>query len=106
MINAVNVQKTFANNGNQIHVLSDVNLEIYDGDFTVIMGSSGLGKSMFGICNSYSSEVWSQGFCYDAPFCIQLHMDSRYDQPDNGGNNIYDDKKYTSGDEYSEKYNR
>lgn len=39
------VQKTFASNGQQVHVLSNVNMEIYDGDFTVIMGSSGSGKS-------------------------------------------------------------
>ena len=44
ILKAEGVQKTFANNGSQIHVLSDVNLEIYKGDFTVIMGSSGSGK--------------------------------------------------------------
>lgn len=37
--------KSFANNGGQNHVLDMINLEIYDGDFTVIMGSSGAGKS-------------------------------------------------------------
>lgn len=37
--------KSFSNNGVQNHVLDMVNLEIYDGDFTVIMGSSGAGKS-------------------------------------------------------------
>ncbi len=37
--------KSFANEGTQNHVLDNVDLEIYDGDFTVIMGSSGSGKS-------------------------------------------------------------
>lgn len=37
--------KSFSSNGVQNHVLDMVNLEIYDGDFTVIMGSSGAGKS-------------------------------------------------------------
>lgn len=37
--------KSFANNGGQNHVLDMVGLEIYEGDFTVIMGSSGAGKS-------------------------------------------------------------
>ncbi len=37
--------KSFANNGAQNHVLDKINLEIYEGDFTVIMGSSGAGKS-------------------------------------------------------------
>ncbi len=45
ILSAKNVCKSFAHNGNQIHVLSNVNLEIYRNDFTVIMGPSGSGKS-------------------------------------------------------------
>ena len=45
ILSAKNVQKTFANDGEQVHVLTNVNLDIYAGDFTVIMGSSGSGKS-------------------------------------------------------------
>ena len=45
ILSAKNVQKTFANSGEQVHVLTNVDLEIYSGDFTVIMGSSGSGKS-------------------------------------------------------------
>ncbi len=45
VLSAKNLQKTFANSGEQVHVLTNVNLEIYSGDFTVIMGSSGSGKS-------------------------------------------------------------
>lgn len=37
--------KTFSSGGNQQHVLKNLDLEIYEGDFTVIMGSSGAGKS-------------------------------------------------------------
>ncbi len=37
--------KTFSNGGVQQHVLKNVDLEIYKGDFTVIMGPSGAGKS-------------------------------------------------------------
>lgn len=37
--------KTFSNGGIQQHVLKNVDLEIYEGDFTVIMGASGAGKS-------------------------------------------------------------
>ena len=37
--------KTFSNGGRQTHVLKNVDLEIYEGDFTVIMGASGAGKS-------------------------------------------------------------
>ena len=37
--------KTFSNGGQQQHVLKNLDLEIYEGDFTVIMGPSGAGKS-------------------------------------------------------------
>jgi putative ABC transport system ATP-binding protein len=37
--------KTFSNGGVQQHVLKNLDLEIYKGDFTVIMGASGAGKS-------------------------------------------------------------
>ena len=39
------LSKSFAHNGEQVHILSGVDLEIYEGDFTVIMGASGSGKS-------------------------------------------------------------
>lgn len=37
--------KTFSNGGMQQHVLKNLDIEIYQGNFTVIMGSSGAGKS-------------------------------------------------------------
>lgn len=37
--------KTFSSGGKQQHVLKNLDLEIYEGDFTVIMGPSGAGKS-------------------------------------------------------------
>lgn len=37
--------KTFSNGSVQQHVLKNLNLNIYQGDFTVIMGNSGSGKS-------------------------------------------------------------
>ena len=37
--------KTFSQGGLQHHVLKNVDLEIYKGDFTVVMGASGAGKS-------------------------------------------------------------
>ncbi len=39
------LSKSFAHNGGQVHILSGVDLDIYEGDFTVIMGASGSGKS-------------------------------------------------------------
>ena len=37
--------KTFSSSGLQQHVLKNLDVEIYEGDFTVIMGPSGAGKS-------------------------------------------------------------
>ncbi len=37
--------KTFSNNGSMQHILKNIDMEIYEGDFTVIMGPSGAGKS-------------------------------------------------------------
>ncbi len=37
--------KSFANEGHQNHVLDNIDLALYEGDFTVVMGSSGSGKS-------------------------------------------------------------
>lgn len=37
--------KSFSNGGLQQHVLKNIDLELYEGDFTVIMGASGAGKS-------------------------------------------------------------
>lgn len=45
LLKATDLCKSYANNGVQNHVLDMVNTEIYEGDFTVIMGSSGAGKS-------------------------------------------------------------
>ena len=37
--------KSFSTGGHQQHVLKNLDIEFYEGDFTVIMGSSGAGKS-------------------------------------------------------------
>lgn len=37
--------KTFSNGGVQQHILRNLDLDIYEGDFTIIMGASGAGKS-------------------------------------------------------------
>ena len=45
ILEAKNLSKTFSNESVQQHVLKNLNLNIYKGDFTVIMGNSGSGKS-------------------------------------------------------------
>lgn len=39
------LSKTFSNGGAMQHVLKNIDLQLYKGDFTVIMGASGAGKS-------------------------------------------------------------
>lgn len=45
LLTAKDLSKTFSNESVQQHVLKNLNLSIYQGDFTVIMGNSGSGKS-------------------------------------------------------------
>lgn len=45
ILSAKGLCKSFAHNGGQNHILSHVDFELYEGDFTVIMGASGSGKS-------------------------------------------------------------
>lgn len=45
MIETKKLCKTFSTGGVQQHILKNVDLEICEGDFTVIMGASGAGKS-------------------------------------------------------------
>ena len=45
LIQTEKLSKTFSTGGQQQHVLKNLDLEIYEGDYTVIMGPSGAGKS-------------------------------------------------------------
>ncbi|MDD5935469.1 MAG: ABC transporter ATP-binding protein [Clostridiales bacterium] len=45
ILQALGICKSYAHNGTQNHILNHVDLDIYEGDFTVIMGASGSGKS-------------------------------------------------------------
>ncbi len=45
LLKTENLSKSFSNGGAMQHVLKNINLQLYKGDFTVIMGASGAGKS-------------------------------------------------------------
>ncbi len=45
LLKTQNLSKSFSSGGTLQHVLKNVDLELYQGDFTVIMGASGAGKS-------------------------------------------------------------
>lgn len=54
--------KTYISDGEQFHAIRNVSMEIYEGDFTVIMGCSGSGKStllylLSGLDNVTAGEV-------------------------------------------------
>lgn len=55
--------KSYAHNGIQNHILKQIEVDIYEGDFTVIMGPSGSGKStllysLSGMDKPNSGEIW------------------------------------------------
>ena len=45
LLKTMSLSKSFSSGGSMQHVLKNVDLELYKGDFTVIMGASGAGKS-------------------------------------------------------------
>ena len=45
VLKAEQLSKSFSSGGAMQHVLKNIDLELYEGDFTVIMGASGAGKS-------------------------------------------------------------
>ncbi len=47
MIKVTDIIKSYGNGGNRFQVLRGISLEIRDGDFVVILGASGSGKSTF-----------------------------------------------------------
>jgi putative ABC transport system ATP-binding protein len=68
ILSAKDLCKSFASNGDQNHVLSNVNVEIYEKDFTVVMGASGSGKSTLLYCLSgmdkiTAGKIFYQGNC-------------------------------------------
>lgn len=65
IIRAQNLCKTYNTGSEQYHAIRNVDLDIYDGDFTVIMGNSGSGKStllylLSGLDHVTAGEVYFQ----------------------------------------------
>lgn len=66
VLSAKNLCKSFAHNGGQTHILQHIDFDLYEGDFTVIMGASGSGKStllyaLSGMDRATSGEVIYNG---------------------------------------------
>lgn len=65
ILSAKELCKSFAHNGGQNHILSHIDLDVYDGDFTVIMGASGSGKSTLLYCLSGMDKATSGEVIYN-----------------------------------------
>ncbi len=66
VIRTENVTKTYDDNGVAVHAVNGVDLEIFAGEFTAIVGPSGSGKSTFlnvisGLDQPTSGMVWLSG---------------------------------------------
>lgn len=59
------ISKTFSTGGKQSHILKNLDLSIYKGDFTVIMGASGAGKStlLYALSGMDSITLGEIDFC-------------------------------------------
>lgn len=63
LIKGMSVCKVFSESGSDAQILQAVDVEIYEGDFTVIMGASGAGKStllyaLSGMDKITGGEIW------------------------------------------------
>lgn len=57
ILDVKNLDKTYVSDGVKNPVIKNMNLEIYDGDFTVVMGPSGSGKSTLLYCLGAMEDV-------------------------------------------------
>ena len=64
IIQAERLSKSYAAEGVQTHVLSNVDLALYEGDFTAVMGPSGSGKSTLLYCLSGMDTVTAGDVLY------------------------------------------
>lgn len=72
ILSAKALGKSFAHNGTQIHILSNLDIEIYEGDFTVIMGASGSGKSTLLYALSGMDRATSGQVIYDGRDIVKM----------------------------------
>lgn len=75
------LSKSFSNGGAMQHVLRNIDLELYKGDFTVIMGASGAGKSTLLYCmpfRAWTPPRWGRSPSGIRSFPIYLKTAWRY----------------------------
>lgn len=72
ILSAKGLCKSFAHNGGQLHIISNIDMELYDGDFTVVMGASGSGKSTLLYALSGMDRATSGSIVYDGMDLVTL----------------------------------
>ncbi len=72
ILSAKDLCKSFAHNGGQVHVLSHVELALYEGEFTVIMGASGSGKSTLLYALSGMDRATAGEIIYDGRDIVKM----------------------------------
>ena len=69
------LNKTFSSYGNEQQILKNIDLEIYEGDFTVIMGPSGAGKSTLLYALSGMDKPTKGSINFDGTDITKLNQD-------------------------------
>lgn len=72
VLSAKGLCKSFAHNGGQAHILSHIDLDLFEKDFTVIMGASGSGKSTLLYALSGMDRATSGKVIYGGKDIVQL----------------------------------
>lgn len=72
ILSAKGLCKSYAHNGRQAHILQHIDLNLYEGDFTVIMGSSGSGKSTLLYALSGMDRATSGQVIYNGENLVEL----------------------------------
>lgn len=72
ILSAKDLCKSFAHNGGQVHVLNHIDLEIYEKDFTVVMGASGSGKSTLLYALSGMDKATSGQVLFDGKDLVKM----------------------------------
>ncbi len=81
LLRTENLSKSFSSGGILQHVLKNIDLELYDGDFTVIMGASGAGKStlLYALSGMDTPTLGTVTFCGTCAGDAGSHGASRRD---------------------------
>lgn len=72
ILSAKGLCKSFAHNGGQLHIISNIDMELYDGDITVVMGASGSGKSTLLYALSGMDRATSGSIVYEGMDLVTL----------------------------------